>query len=213
MKSQAPKKNFSWVSWNSGDCCVVSAPPPPPGGWGKPSFGDSRPRVGGEPSSLWGGWTCGRGGTTRSTAEDAICSPQEQILVELAWPKNWGEGRLKLWVKGGCSLRYTQTVPKWHLAGQPAGTHSFNVRLSWSVPFPPGRNVQVGGWVGQLGLARGQPPPPPRRSVINRLLRTQDPHRRRRASGSNRPQMRVSLQQVACRFEPCCPFDGPFGVH
>ena len=39
-----------------------------------------------------------------------------------------GKAHLKLWVKLGCSPRYTQMVPKWHLAGQLAGTDAFNTR-------------------------------------------------------------------------------------
>ena len=32
----------------------------------------------------------------------------------------------KLWVRLGCSPRYTQIVPEWDLAGQLAGSHFFN---------------------------------------------------------------------------------------
>ena len=40
--------------------------------------------------------------------------------------KNGGKVRLELWVKLGDSPRYTQMVPKWHVAGQPAETEFFN---------------------------------------------------------------------------------------
>ena len=35
---------------------------------------------------------------------------------------------LKLWVNLGGSPRCTETVPKWHLVGQLAGTNFFNMR-------------------------------------------------------------------------------------
>ena len=76
-KSQAPKapmKNFSWVHYKSGYCCVVSVhprgcggepsfgnSPPPGGGGGEASFVDSPPGGGGEASFVdspppgWGG--------------------------------------------------------------------------------------------------------------------------------------------------------------
>ena len=36
--------------------------------------------------------------------------------------------RLQFWVKLVCSRRYTQIVPKWHLAGQLSGPDFFNTR-------------------------------------------------------------------------------------
>ena len=36
---------------------------------------------------------------------------------------------IKLWVTLGCSLRYTQMVPKWHLPGELDGTDVFNTRV------------------------------------------------------------------------------------
>ena len=47
---------------------------------------------------------------------DSVCLEMEENVC------------LKLWVKLGCSLRYTQIVPKWHLDSQLAGTDVFNMR-------------------------------------------------------------------------------------
>ena len=52
-----------------------------------------------------------------------VPAPGARVSFGFGLCKNGGGGvRLKLWVKPGCSPRYTQTVPKWHVDGQPAGT-------------------------------------------------------------------------------------------
>ena len=53
---------------------------------------------------------------------------REQIWVDSACLEMEEKVYFKLWVQPGCSPRYTQIVPKWHLAGQLAGTDFFNTR-------------------------------------------------------------------------------------
>ena len=75
---------------------------------------------------------------------------------------------LKLWVKLGCSPRYTQMVPKWHLSGQLVGSDFFTMRMQhdtqkmflfsleriWvdSMCFKMGKEVRLKFWV-ELGCS------------------------------------------------------------
>ena len=74
-----------------------------------------------------------------------VLAPQKCFY--LRWEQIWVDSgfaqKLAIWVKLGCSPRYTQMVPKWHLAGHLARTdflqHAHVARHamhSGGVPFP-----------------------------------------------------------------------------
>ena len=107
--------------------------------------------VDGQPTSIWGGghkprtsyWAQNENKTTTTattkpsthghtthharayaTKKPPVGQPSSAFTVGLTRKK----AHFKFWVKLGCSRRYTQIVPKWHLASQLAGPDFFNTR-------------------------------------------------------------------------------------